>query len=86
MIDTWLLASACFALLLLGALFRIVRTRNRNDRYLAALVAIATGSVTGLALSILLGTLVVLDITIAFSLICLAILITAAQYQRGAAA
>lgn len=86
MIDTWLLASACFALLMLGALFRVVRTKSRSDRYLAALVAITTGSAAGLSLSVSFETLQILDITIVVSLICVAILIAAAQYQRGAAA
>ncbi len=86
MIDTWLLASACFALLMLGALFRVLRTKSRNDRYLAALVAITTGSAAGLSLSVSLGTLQILDITIVVSLICVALLVAAAQYQRGVAA
>lgn len=86
MIDTWLLASACFALLALGALFRVVRTKSRNDRYLAALVAITTGSAAGLSLCISLETLLVADITIVLSLLCFALLIAAAQYQKEAAA
>jgi hypothetical protein len=81
MIDTWLLASACLALLMLGALFRTIRTKSRNDRYLAALVAITTGSAAGLAISISIGTLLVLDITIVAALICFAILAAAAQYS-----
>jgi len=86
MIDTWLLASACLALLMMGALFRTLRTKSRNDRYLAALVAIMTGSAAGLALSISLGTLLVLDITIVAALACFAVLVAAAQYSGGAAA
>ena len=84
MIDTWLLASACLVLLLLGAIFRIIRTKSRNDRFLAALVAITVGSAAGLAFSISQGTLLVLDIAIALSLLCYAILIGAARFTRGA--
>lgn len=86
MIDTWLLASACLALLMLGAIFRTIRTKSRNDRYLAALVAITTGSAAGLALSISMGTLLVLDITIVAALACFVILAAAAQYSGRPAA
>lgn len=84
MIDTWLLASALLALLTLGALFRVVRTKSRNDRFLAALVAITVGSAAGLALSISQGTLFILDITIVLALLCFAALIAAARYTGGA--
>lgn len=86
MIDTWLLASACLVLLLLGAIFRVVRTKSRNDRFLAALVAITIGSAAGLTLSVSQGTLLVLDIAIALSLFCFAILIAAARFTGGARA
>jgi len=86
MIDTWLLASVCLALLLLGALFRVIRTRSRNDRYLAALVAITIGSAAGIALSVSMGTLFVLDITIVLALLCFALVIAAAKFSGGAAA
>jgi len=86
MIDTWLLASACLVLLLLGAIFRVVRTKSRNDRFLAALVAVTIGSAAGLTLSISQGTLLVLDIAVVLSLFCFAILIAAAQFTGGARA
>jgi len=86
MIDTWLLASACLVLLLLGAIFRIVRTKSRNDRFLAALVAITIGSAAGLTLSISQGTLLFLDIAIALSLLCFAFLIAAVRFTGGAGA
>ena len=86
MIDTWLLASACLVLLLLGAIFRVIRTRSRNDRFLAALVAITIGSAAGLTLSISQGTLLFLDIAIALSLACFALLIAAARFTGGARA
>ena len=86
MIDTWLLASACLALLMLGAIFRVVRTKSRNDRFLSALVAVTVGSAAALALSISQGTLLFLDIAIALSLVCFALLIAAARFTGGAAA
>ena len=86
MIDTWLLASACLVLLLLGAIFRIVRTKSRNDRFLATLVAITIGSAAGLTLSISQGTLLFLDIAIALSLLCFAFLIAAVRFTGGAGA
>jgi len=86
MIDTWLLASACLVLLLLGAIFRVVRTKSRNDRFLAALVAITIGSAACLTLSISQGTLLILDIAIALSLFCFALLVIAARFTGGAGA
>jgi multisubunit Na+/H+ antiporter MnhF subunit len=86
MIDTWLLAAFCFTLLMLGALVRVVRTRNRHDRHLAALVAITIGSAAGLTLCIALGSLTVLAITIILALLCYAGLIAIARSPGGAGA
>lgn len=83
MIDTWLLASACLALLTIGAIFRVARTKSRNDRFLSALVAVTVGSAVALALSISQGTLLFLDIAIALSLVCFALLIAAARFTGG---
>jgi multisubunit Na+/H+ antiporter MnhF subunit len=86
MIDTWL-AAACFLLLLTaGALFRVVRTKTRYDRYVAAMVAVTIGSTAGLVLSIALGTILVLDGTILLSLVCFAGIMAMLQYPGGAAA
>jgi|WetSurMetagenome_2_1015567.scaffolds.fasta_scaffold20061_4 hypothetical protein len=86
MIDTWM-AAGCFLLLLTaGALFRVVRTKTRYDRYVAAMIAVTIGSTAGLVLSVALGTLLVLDITILFTLVCFAGIMAMLQYYGGAAA
>ena len=86
MIDTWLLAAVCLALLMLGALVRVIRIKNRHDRHLAAMVAITIGSAAGLTLSIALGMLLVLDITIVLVLLSFAAVIGFAHASGGAGA
>lgn len=86
MIDTWFFAAFCLGLLTAGAIFRVLRTKSRHDRFLAATVAITTGSAAGLVLSIAMGTLVVLDATIIIALLCYAALIGLAKSPGGAGA
>ncbi len=86
MIDTWLLAAFCLILLTLGALVRVLRSRTRNDRYLAAMVMVTAGSAAGLTLSIAAGTLLVLDATIMVVLLCFAGIIARAKFCGGAGA
>jgi multisubunit Na+/H+ antiporter MnhF subunit len=86
MIDTWLFAAFCSSLLAAGAIVRVLRAGTRHDRFLAAMVAVTTGSVAGLALSISMGTLLVLDATIVLALLCFAGLIALAKFPGGAGA
>ncbi len=86
MIDTWFFAAGCLLVLMLGALFRVARSKSRYDRYVAAMVAITIGSAAGLSLSIALGTLFVLDITIILALLGLAGTIAVAKSSGGAGA
>jgi multisubunit Na+/H+ antiporter MnhF subunit len=86
MIDTWLFAAFCLLLLTLGALFRVLRTKTRHDRYIAAMVAVMVGSVAGLTLSIAYGTLQILDATIILALLCFAGIIVLAKFPGGAGA
>jgi multisubunit Na+/H+ antiporter MnhF subunit len=86
MIDTWLAAAFLLLLLTAGALFRVVRTKTRYDRYVAAMVAVTIGSTAGLVLSVALGMLLVLDLTILLSLVCFAGIMALLQYSEGAAA
>jgi multisubunit Na+/H+ antiporter MnhF subunit len=83
MIDTWLLAAFFLALLTLGALIRVIRIRSRFDRFVAAMVAIPLAGATGLLLSIALGNLVVLNITIVLVLVCFAGLVAKVHVSRG---
>nr|WP_320160590.1 hypothetical protein [uncultured Methanoregula sp.] len=83
MIDTWLLAAFFLALLTLGALIRVIRIRSRFDRFVAAMVAIPLAGATGLLLSIALGNLFVLNITIILVLVCFAGLVAKVHVSRG---
>jgi multisubunit Na+/H+ antiporter MnhF subunit len=86
MIDTWLFAAFCLLLLMVGVLFRMLRTKTRHDRYIAAMVAVMVGSAAGLTLSIGKGTLLVLDVTIVLALLCFAGIIAGAKFSGGAGA
>jgi multisubunit Na+/H+ antiporter MnhF subunit len=86
MIDTWFTAAVCLGILMLGAVFRAARTRNRADRYLATMVAITIGSAAGMTASIAFGTLLILDVTIILALLCFAGTIAVARHTGGPAA
>jgi multisubunit Na+/H+ antiporter MnhF subunit len=86
MIDTWLFAAFCLALLMVGALVRVFRSAKRDDRYLAAMVAVMTGAAVGLTVSISMGTMLILDITIILALLCIAGIIGKAKFSGGAGA
>jgi multisubunit Na+/H+ antiporter MnhF subunit len=86
MIDTWLFAAFCLALVALGVLVRVLRSGTRNDRNLAAMVAVTVVSAAGLTLSIAAGTLLVLDATIVLILLCFAGIIARAKFGGGAGA
>jgi len=86
MIDTWLFAAVCLFLLTAGALVRVLCTKNRHDRYLAAMVAVTIGSSAGLVLSIAMGTLFILEMTIVIALLCLAGIIARVKFSGGAGA
>jgi len=83
MIDTWLLAVFFLALLTIGALIRVIRIRSRFDRFVAAIVATCLVAVTGLLLSIALGTFLVLNITVIVVLVCFAALVVKIHVSRG---
>ncbi len=80
MIDTWLVAVLCLALLAFGALFRVNRARIWYDRLVAAVVAITLAAGAGLFLSIVLGNLLVLDGTIIAALVAYIVIIALAKF------
>jgi multisubunit Na+/H+ antiporter MnhF subunit len=86
MIDTWLFAAFCLALLTAGALVRVLRITKRDDRCLAAMVAVMTGAAVGLTLSIGMGTILILEITIILALLCYAGIIAWGKFAGGAGA
>jgi multisubunit Na+/H+ antiporter MnhF subunit len=86
MIDTWLLATFCLILLTLGALVRVLWTKTRYDRYVAALVAVTAAGAAGLCLSIALGTLLVLDVTVILAMICYSAILARVGFSWGESA
>ena len=81
MIDTWLLATFCLLLLTAGALVRVLLAKTRYDRYVAALVAVTAAGAAGLCLSIALGTLLVLDVTVILALVCFSVILAAVGFS-----
>lgn len=86
MIDTWLTAAVLLALLAAGALIRLLRAKGRNDRYLAALLTITFGAAAGLMAGIARGTLFIVDLTFAGTLLCCAGILACAHVSEGARA
>ena len=83
MIDTWLLATFCFLLLTAIVLARVYRAKTRYDRYVAALVAVTAAGTAGLCLSIALGTLLVLDVTVILMLVAYSVILAAVGFSWG---
>ena len=83
MIDTWLTAAVLLALLTAGALIRLIRARGQNDRFLAALLAVTFGAAAGVMAGIGTGTALVLDLTLAGTLICCSGLLVSAHRIGG---
>jgi multisubunit Na+/H+ antiporter MnhF subunit len=75
MIDTWFFAAFCLILIVLAAVVRMVRISMLYDRFLAAALAVTVACMAGLFLSIGLGNLQVLDITIILALLAYAAVI-----------
>ena len=86
MIDTWLLATLCLLLLTAGALVRVLWTKTRYDRHVAALVAVTAAGAAGLCLSIALGTLLFLDVTAILALVCFSVILAAVSFSWGESA
>lgn len=83
MIDTWLLATLCLLLLTAGAFIRVLWTKTRYDRYVAALVAVTAAGAAGLCLSIALGTLIALDLTVILALIFYSVILAMVSFSWG---
>lgn len=83
MIDTWLAAAVLLALLMLGALIRLARARNRNDRFLPALLTVSFGACAGLMAGIGRGSLPVIDITLVCTMACCAAILAYARSTGG---
>lgn len=83
MIDTWLTAAVLLALLSAATLLRLVKTKGRNDRYLAAILAIASGAFAGLMAGIGRGSLFLIDATLAGAVVCCIVIVAYAYHPGG---
>lgn len=86
MIDPWFFTAFCLVLLAACALVRVVRIPVLYDRIVAAAVTIAIAAVAGLVLSIALGDILVLDVTIILALLGYAAIIASGASAKEAQA
>lgn len=82
MIDPWLFAVLCLAFLSICAIVRVMG-RTTDDQLIGITTAITIACGAGLALTISWGNLLVLDILIAFALLCYAGTFTYSRYRNG---
>jgi multisubunit Na+/H+ antiporter MnhF subunit len=81
MIDTWFFAALCLCLIAAGALVRVVRIPMQYDRIVAATACITIAGGAGLALSISLGNILILDVTIILALLGFATVIASCSFS-----
>jgi len=81
MIDSWLFAALCLIFLSICAILMIIHGPNRDDRLIAVNTAITIAAGAAIALSISLGNLFVLDVSIV--LVALGYAGTIARSKRG---
>ncbi|MCK9581358.1 MAG: hypothetical protein M0Q92_13045 [Methanoregula sp.] len=86
MIDPWFFAAICLGLLAACALVRVVRIPVLYDRLVAAAVTVTLLAVTGLVLSIALGNIFVLDVTIIIVLFGYAVVVASGIHAKEAIA
>lgn len=79
MIDTWLFTALILGILALCVILRGIPAKSRDDRLVAGTVAVILVSMAALTLSIALGTLIILDLVILFSIIGFGIMICAGK-------
>jgi multisubunit Na+/H+ antiporter MnhF subunit len=75
MIDTWLFTALVLGILALFVILRVVPARSREDRLVAATVAVILVSMTALNLSIAWGMLLILDLAILIGICCFGVMI-----------
>jgi len=86
MIDTWLLFAALMGLLALLVAVRAARTPSTDDRFVAALVAVALASMAALTLSIAWDALVITDLFIFLDICFIGLAIWKAKSLKAGAA
>jgi|GEM_PF-1015329 multisubunit Na+/H+ antiporter MnhF subunit len=75
MIDTWLFTALVLGVLALFVILRGIPARSREDRLVAATVAVILVSMAALNLSIAWGTLLILDLFILIGICCFGVMI-----------
>jgi multisubunit Na+/H+ antiporter MnhF subunit len=83
MIDSWLFAALCLIFLSICAILTIIPGPTRDDRLIAVNAAITIAAGAALALSISLGNLLVLDISIVLIALCYAGIIVLVRSKEG---
>ena len=83
MIDSWLFAALCLIFLSICAILMIIHGPTRDDRLIAVNTAITIAAGASIALSIFLGNLFVLDVSILLVVLGYAGTIAIARSKRG---
>ena len=83
MIDSWLFAALCLIFLSICAILMIIPGPTRDDRLVAVNTAVTITAGAAIALSISLGNLFVLDVSIVLIALCYAAIIFLARTKRG---
>jgi multisubunit Na+/H+ antiporter MnhF subunit len=83
MIDSWLFAALCLIFLSICAILTTMPGPTRNDRLVAVNAAITIAAGAAIALSISLGNLFVLDVSIILVALCYAGTIAIARSKKG---
>jgi multisubunit Na+/H+ antiporter MnhF subunit len=83
MIDSWLFAALCLIFLSICAILTIIHGPTRDDRLIAVNAAITIAMGAAIALSISLGNLFVLDVSIVLGGLCYAGTFAIARSKEG---
>jgi len=83
MIDSWLVAALCLIFLSICAILRIHPLPTRDDKLIAVNAAVTIAAGAAIALSISLGNLFVLDVSIVLVAICYAGTIAIIRSRKG---
>jgi multisubunit Na+/H+ antiporter MnhF subunit len=83
MIDSWLFAALCLIFLSICAILTIIHGPTRDDRLIAVNAAITIAMGAAIALSISLGNLFVLDVSIGLGGLCYAGTFAIARSKEG---
>jgi multisubunit Na+/H+ antiporter MnhF subunit len=83
MIDSWLFAALCLIFLSICAVLMIIHGPTRDDRFIALTTTITITTGAAIALSISLGNLFALDISIVLVALCYTGTIVLARTKRG---